>query len=679
MARTARARSNRVSYREPSFDDDKSNDDDSYDSEIATNTRHSTRRSQQKMISLKEPSTDEDNSSSESEEESEEQESLVMLPPAKRRRHAARPIAKRTRAATEKKPSSRFSRPRSGRPAAKRAKKQEPRKLVQYETDGICPPWQNLPYEILKNIFDFALASYPDSKGSSWLLGAAKTCKNFSEPALSSLYYSPDLSKSTKIELFFDHMMTQAEGKYLNYHNKVKRLSINTRILGTTFDLIALIRQLPQLAYLDLWSDKDYTLRGLAQVANERYWQPPSNLVEELGQINLPLKSWRWNMRMMPMPLDSVDRWNAMKQFHLQKPLNRIQQLTLTNFNYAVKENEFFLDTTLATLNMAHSAHALSYLPDLDPEIPIEEAIIATDPFSDTLKSLPNIKSLRFEFCNIVQGPWLLRLPHSLNCLELHCSSFLTSWHLERYLQTHGRSLRKLVLDHNPTLNLNFLASLQVSCPDLEEISMDLIYTNPNRADEIIPANFDEMLDKRCVPTWPKSLRKIQILHLRQWESEAAVVFFSSIMDASKNLRGLRHLILSASIDLDWRERTTFRDKWVSDFERVFLRKSDPPAAYLASKKAFRKWKGPQTHASPAKSERSDASDSARYLRPRRATHDDLAASLRSQVVVALGGASEDGMCDVIDIRIDNSRPRENEFRESDFLDSEVSGDEDWA
>lgn len=37
------------------------------------------------------------------------------------------------------------------------------------------------------------------------------------------------------------------------------------------------------------------------------------------------------------------------------------------------------------------------------------------------------------------------------------------------------------------------------------------------------------------------------------------------------------------------------------------------------------------------------------------------------------------GLCDVVDIRIDNQRPREEQFNESHFLDSEASGDEEWT
>jgi hypothetical protein len=36
------------------------------------------------------------------------------------------------------------------------------------------------------------------------------------------------------------------------------------------------------------------------------------------------------------------------------------------------------------------------------------------------------------------------------------------------------------------------------------------------------------------------------------------------------------------------------------------------------------------------------------------------------------------GLCHVVEVAIDNQRPRENMFSERDFLDTERSGDEDW-
>ncbi|GAB7365722.1 hypothetical protein MBLNU230_g7060t1 [Neophaeotheca triangularis] len=41
--------------------------------------------------------------------------------------------------------------------------------------------------------------------------------------------------------------------------------------------------------------------------------------------------------------------------------------------------------------------------------------------------------------------------------------------------------------------------------------------------------------------------------------------------------------------------------------------------------------------------------------------------------------ASIQGLCHTVDVRIDNQRPRETQRTEAEFLDSEVSGDEDWT
>ncbi len=37
------------------------------------------------------------------------------------------------------------------------------------------------------------------------------------------------------------------------------------------------------------------------------------------------------------------------------------------------------------------------------------------------------------------------------------------------------------------------------------------------------------------------------------------------------------------------------------------------------------------------------------------------------------------GMCDIVEVRIDNLRPTENQVTERDFLDEEKSGDEEWT
>ncbi|KAF2672228.1 hypothetical protein BT63DRAFT_191842 [Microthyrium microscopicum] len=685
--RGARSRATRVSYRELSFDNI-DEDDASFGSDGSRSppTRHSTRASRQKVQSLKELSSDEGFSG----DESESGEEHLELPAPKRRRLATRPIAKRTRAATAPKASP--SRRRATRPAREpredRPKRRKVPKGPQIPTDGISPLWHTLPYEVMLSIFDFGFALYPTGQkaGSSWLAGAAKTCKDYSEPALAALYRNPPLYTSTRIELFFGHMMAPTSRHFINYHSKVKRLEIDERCLGTTFDLVALVKQLPQLAHLNIWSPKDHALRGNATVATERYWQMPTDLISEIGRVDPPLKSWNWNMKMMPVDqeLDASDRWKFILNCHQQMPLSKIKHLTLTNFNFTKTATESFLDMTPTTLNQANpevvlKSNQATYIP---PDYG------ATDPLSTAIQALPRLRNMRFEYCDIVTGPWLNRLPSTLTKLDIHCCHWLRSEHLQAYLE-QGNSLKTLVLDHNPSLDLNFLQCLKKTCPHLEDLRMELIYFDPDDRSKVYDTWFDNIINETCVPTWPSSLIHLEILHLRHWEGPAAEMFFKSIIDSSQELPNLRHLEISASVGgLGWKQRATFRDQWVSKFEEVFLRVSDEPSPHLVSKRAYRQWNQAKLRAAaPASPPKSDAtaSDSAstRRLRPRRPTiedEDDLfAASLKSRVFAALKApGSTLGMCEVVNISIGDQRPRTQELRESDLLDSEPSGDEDY-
>jgi hypothetical protein len=47
-------------------------------------------------------------------------------------------------------------------------------------------------------------------------------------------------------------------------------------------------------------------------------------------------------------------------------------------------------------------------------------------------------------------------------------------------------------------------------------------------------------------------------------------------------------------------------------------------------------------------------------------------------IVQALEGEQIQGKCDVVELSISNLRPRDEMFNESDFLDDEMSGDEEW-
>jgi hypothetical protein len=250
---------------------------------------------------------------------------------------------------------------------------------------------------------------------------------------------------------------------------------------------------------------------------------------------------------------------------------------------------------------------------------------------------------------------------------------------------------------------------------------MDLTYYSKFVTSSAAEPEYENLLLPDEHPTWPSTLQSIEMHHLRQWTGSAAQNFFSSLIDSARDLPDLRNLALSVSLDISWRERATLRDQWEEKFKSVFMRSSPPPNLHWMSLRGFREWKEKQnaktmSHVEvkgvtilenaieddedvPRSSRRQNHtaqianlptpqqsdSGSRRRLRPRKnaSDSDEQSAeagpsnSLRGMVMHALEKHVQ-GMCNVVDIRIDNLRPTERQLHERDFLDSEPSGDEEW-
>jgi hypothetical protein len=255
---------------------------------------------------------------------------------------------------------------------------------------------------------------------------------------------------------------------------------------------------------------------------------------------------------------------------------------------------------------------------------------------------------------------------------------------------------------------MSFLTTLKATCPRLEEFEMDLTYYSKYASSSSAEPEYENLLLPDEVPTWPKTLRSIDMHHLRQWTSSSAETFLNSLINAAEELPDLRYLGLSISLSISWRERARIRDQWEDKLKRVFLRKLILPNPYWMSLRGFREWKVRQgrrtlshveiptastTNSTEPKEEKPTPAEpepkstvGKRRLRPRKSTSDEeslhpqslhLDSSLRDMMMQELENHVQ-GMCDVVDIRIDNLRPTENQMHENDFLDSEPSGDEDW-
>ncbi|KZF20593.1 hypothetical protein L228DRAFT_249345 [Xylona heveae TC161] len=578
--------------------------------------------------------------------------------------------------------------------------------ITKQEHDGPIPPWQTLPYQILVQIFQ--CASYPlyndrfhPTSSIKWLLDTARLCKAFAEPALTALYRSPPLLPSDRPHGLLKLLSESPDIHSFNYNVKIKRLEVEVyqTLAYTTpglghVDLGALIRHTPQLIDLELFHISDRppyrdlgTERGLK-------WLYPDSLFSALDECQRSLVVWRWNARMTG-PKQALPN---LKSIHQTVPFRTIRDLAFVNYNSSKRR------------------------PKDAPNDP-DEAVLA-----DALSVLPNLRCLHFEISSIVNGNLLPLLPVNLSHLSFVKCTSLTSDDLQPFLISHGHHLKELILDHNQSLDLAFLPTLAYSCPQLEILKMDLTFYSSHSFYHDSEPLYATLLDQAEIPTWPKTLRCIELIQLRNWTAGSAETFFQSLLDSAAELPDLRRLVLKVILQIGWRDRARFRDRWIGKLKRAFLRQSDPPDPNLRSLRTFKKWKEGQrsfdhhgqtlfgqseTPHNGAKPESdSDAplllrrkstriaqqneaaavelSQGDRPRRKKRKLHhesdssddddfgSDLSNSESDSDVAAKGESHVQGMCEVVDIRIDNLRPAEAQFNENDFLDSEASGDEEW-
>ena len=488
------------------------------------------------------------------------------------------------------------------------------------------------------------------------------------------------------------------EKTYINYKVKVKSLEIDVRRLAysatgkSRFDLGILVREVPRLQYLEMMHPVDTPPYRPMKIQSWRY---PADLFQALGEGSIKLKGWRWNRDMMP----SEDIYGVMRFAHGSKAFEYLERLAVCGFDVN--------DSTAPHTSDDESA----------PRIPELAAVIA---------KLPHLKDLTFISCDLVMDNFLDHLPINLERLELSNCLEVTSDMLKWFLRAGGSQLRELILNHNPALNLAFLPQLKMLCPKLEVLKMDLTYYSERYNFNDAWAMYDQLLTEEEIPTWPLTLRHLELVNLQKWAAEAAQNLFRSLVDNARDLPDLRHLVIQAHINIPWRDRAGFRDQWIERLQRVYLRRSELPCPYLGSLRQFRLWKKAEAEGrvvtEPTELEFDDETDTRRKLShvrvtPRKPPSDadffddpgpstektkepsrrsvrvaEMSVSASPPAEESSSESDEDegedwrnrpeafiqGLCKVVDIRIDNQRPRENQYTEANFLDSEPSGDEDW-
>lgn len=599
----------------------------------------------------------------------------------------------------------------------------------------VIPPWNTLPYEILLQIFMHA--SYPvyddwfhPLPSVNWLVGVSLLCKSFAEPALTALYRSPPQFAEPYglMILLSEH----SAARTLNYNSKIQRLEIEvSKTLAYTFpgrghfDLGSLIRLTPQLRELSLYHVADHPkCSRIGTVARAGKWIYQDSIFHALEENKIRLRSWRWNTRMT----SAKQSLSWIHEVHRTAPFQALQALTFVNYPPAKRRFK------------------------VDKSVPPDEELLAT-----ALSVLPHIEELVFESCDIINESLMPLLPTALSSLKIRNCSTLISEFFHPFLITHGSRLKELVLDHNQSLSLSFLNNLATSCPQLEILKMDLLYYSSHVTFSDSEPKYEDLLLPDEVPTWPSTLQTLDLVQLRNWDASTAEMFFQSLLDSAPDLPHLRRLVLKAILKIGWRDRASFRDKWIGRLRQVFLRPqemvntdhgaaqmsgaSDSRVSIIGSRSSSR---GSSTHAKAAgkddtqrgtrrvlrrrnsristfshveitdKPDDIDSDSDVPFVPKRRSTRlskqdkDEYALPISSEsppprlrrgsTAAEVGGSDTglrsaafghskwenkpemfvQGMCEVVEVRIDNLRPMEEQLNENDFLDEEASGDDDW-
>ncbi|KAF2717954.1 hypothetical protein K431DRAFT_288101 [Polychaeton citri CBS 116435] len=663
-----------------------------------------------------EPETDDDFEVS---ERSEVEELLLdELPapePRKRQRITShRPVAKpqtRSHASTSKPKSKSSSQPRKIYTFKRRKPRKTPEELAQEReyrgpSDGRVPDWCSLPESILRDVFIFA--SYPlhvtsgaqISQNASWLMKAARTCRAFSRPALEAFYRDPALVNEMQPHDFLYLLREPKQSRHMDYNVKVRRLDIDVKNLAyqavkkPMFDVRDLIPELPQLQHIEI---KHPVNEPPFRPVKCQKWTYPPNFFSDVDAHGLRLRSWRWTREMI-VP-QAANLYQYMSSIHESKSFETLTKLTVCGFD------------------IVNSAPLQLYHSEFDEITQID--------LNTALSKLPNLRDLTLVSSNAVRERFLDGLPKYLHRLELCSSHEVNSEMLALFLKQGGSQLRELVLNHNPVIDLAFLPTLRLTCPKLETLIVNIRLYSEMTVVNDAEALFDDLLLDDEIPLWPTTIRHIELTHLQKFASKAAENLFGSLVDQAHELPDLRCIILNSHIDIPWRDRAGFRDKWIDLLRRVYKRRDNAHIPYLGSLRQFRQHKRAQMAASGQTVDAATISDRDELaipdVAPPKNSHDSMRRNLshvritpqprRSRRVAEVqlsaasasatpapespdttGGDSDEadgsnaddgkgfvqGRCEVVDITIDNQRPREQEFKEADFLDSEMSGDEDW-
>ncbi|KAJ1338464.1 F-box and leucine-rich repeat protein 2/20 [Microdochium nivale] len=574
----------------------------------------------------------------------------------------------------------------------------------------------NLPYHIWLRIFEYIAAPLRDphtppsirQDTRRTLLLLASCDRLFFEPALAALYKCPPIIFHQDFTALVKRLSLPLSEASFNYRPKIEVLRIDIdsflyrKVNGNYLDLKDLIRPLSRLVEVELYHPYDSPpYRELSLTVK---WKYPDDLVDifkrlsdtESGQTATwtHLTGWKWNARMAGDAF-SLDK---LAIIHKIPCFSRLRKLAFTNYQ---------LPSAVGRASQSENA--------------LELDLQAISHVAAAAQSLPDLEHLVLESSTIASGVLLMMLPKRLKHLELINCFEVTADDFAEFLESHGNKLERLTLNHCQSLSLDFLPVLATACPRLTHLRMNLLYYNHHESYNDSEPAYDTLLSDGQVPTWPATLQCLDIDYMRFAATANARVFFQSLINSAPTLPHLRQLVLKAKLNVGWAERNEFRRTWESRMVDMFLRVSRPPRRFTTDQPKQLPQAAPPRPVIPA---RAGTRRSARISSPQSSPEELVAlnsrgvresarvAAVTKDLQCLLGRSpqgpgheadQEDnvddeqhvrdsselltlgmpipfvhGLCDVVDVQIDNQKPRETQFVMDDFLDSSEESDAEW-
>ena len=575
----------------------------------------------------------------------------------------------------------------------------------------------------------------------NWLVQVALCCKAFAEPALSVLYYSPPLSPPARAYRLLEQLATQPVHSTYNYRAKIKYLepeasgALLYKFSGhEPIDLGAFAAFTPQLRGIGvhLLSDNPRLRKGfnLSRSTNGKGVYQRSLFVA-LEDHKVALQEWTWNQSLGKQ----TTSLSGLKEIHTMSPFRTLRDICFVNYDGSLLGKATSREDILAeALSILPDLRSLSFkmcsivgdrlmalLPaslqaldiydcaflrssalnaflsikgndlrqlNLDHNIALNLSFLA-----DLAKNCPNLRHFRMDLVYFNTYATVRDSDPKYNVLfdETERPSWPTS--LETLELYH---LRKWSLPLAETL-FSSLTDAASSLPNLRQLRIKASLEASGWRDRVVfrdryTHRLRHVFLRRSAPPNP---------HLK------SISAFNAFQKERSNNGGhgrgrKRSLTLHLAANKKkpnaqrWHvktdERATKEEDSDSDLPLIRISRNDPAdsesnAPLVKLRRSTRpKLQKEDMYTLSESSPQTGKTSHRRRRRKGSAESSSEDSALDEDVVKPISQGQSDngddlyvqGMCDIVDVWLDNQRPAEEQLREEDFIDDEASGDEDW-